>query len=195
MMDGRVGAIRAALDAAGYPETPILSYAAEYASAFYGPFREAAESTPQLETGTGIRWIPRTPRRRYARSRWISPEGADAIMVKPAGPYLGIAAPREGRDAVSLGGVPGGRRVRDDQGRGRSGMDRRERVDDGVPDWDPSRRGGLDPDVFRHEAARGLRDGLVGEYPCDIAHFRGRCLGERGRASGPGRSRPTGGAR
>jgi porphobilinogen synthase len=90
MMDGRVAVIRAALDAAGFGETPILSYAAKYASAFYGPFREAAESTPaqgdrrgyQMDAGNADEAL---------REVWLDiEEGADMIMVKPAGPYLDI---------------------------------------------------------------------------------------------------------
>ena len=68
MMDGRVGAIRAALDEAGCGETAIVSYAAKYASAFYGPFREAADSAPSSVTAAGTRWTPRTCARPSGRS-------------------------------------------------------------------------------------------------------------------------------
>jgi porphobilinogen synthase len=90
MMDGRVGAIRAALDDAGFADTPILSYAAKYASAFYGPFRDAAESTRSSATAGPTRWIPPTATRRSGRSDLDIAEGADMIMVKPAHAYLDI---------------------------------------------------------------------------------------------------------
>jgi porphobilinogen synthase len=70
MMDGRVGAIRKALDESGFAQTAIMAYAAKYASGFYGPFREAAESTPSSATAAPIRWTRRIPTKRCARSRW-----------------------------------------------------------------------------------------------------------------------------
>ena len=76
MIDGMVGAIRAALDAAGFPHLPIMSYSAKYASAFYGPFREAAESARSSATVAAIRWIPpRPPARRCGKSNSIWPKG------------------------------------------------------------------------------------------------------------------------
>ncbi len=72
MMDGRIGAIREALDEAGYDQTGIMSYAAKFASAFYGPFREAAESPPNLATGAVTRWIRPTPTKRCVKSRSTS---------------------------------------------------------------------------------------------------------------------------
>jgi porphobilinogen synthase len=90
MMDGRVRAIRDALDAAGHLETPILSYAAKYASAYYGPFREAAESTPQVGDRRGYQMDPANAEEAIREVMLDVEEGADAIMVKPAGPYLDI---------------------------------------------------------------------------------------------------------
>jgi porphobilinogen synthase len=90
MMDGRVGAIRAGLDAAGFGDTAILSYAAKYASAFYGPFREAAESTPQVGDRRGYQMDPANSDEALREVALDIDEGADAIMVKPAGPYLDI---------------------------------------------------------------------------------------------------------
>jgi porphobilinogen synthase len=90
MMDGRVGAIRAGLDAAGFSDTAILSYAAKYASAFYGPFREAAESTPQVGDRRGYQMDPANSDEALREVALDIDEGADAIMVKPAGPYLDI---------------------------------------------------------------------------------------------------------
>jgi porphobilinogen synthase len=90
MMDGRVAAIRTALDGAGYSHVPILSYAAKYASAFYGPFREAAESTPQFGDRRGYQMDIGNTNEALREVRADIAEGADAIMVKPAGPCLDI---------------------------------------------------------------------------------------------------------
>ncbi len=99
MMDGRVGAIRRALDTAGFADTPILSYAAKYASAFYGPFREAADSTPQFGDRRGYQMDPANVREALREVRLDVEEGADMVMVKPALPYLDvIRAVRESVD-------------------------------------------------------------------------------------------------
>jgi porphobilinogen synthase len=90
MMDGRVAAVRAALDAAGFQNTGILSYAVKYASAFYGPFREAAESAPQFGDRAGYQMDPANALEAL-KEAWLDiDEGADIIMVKPALPYLDI---------------------------------------------------------------------------------------------------------
>ena len=103
MMDGRVGAIRNALDAAGYSNTPILSYAAKYASVFYGPFREAAESTPQFGDRRGYQMDPANGREAMREIALDLEEGADMIMVKPAMPYLDIIREARERFDVPLG--------------------------------------------------------------------------------------------
>jgi porphobilinogen synthase len=90
MMDGRVAAIRGALDAEGFDETAILSYAAKYASAFYGPFREAAESTPRLGDRRGYQMDPANAREALVEISTDLAEGADMILVKPALPYLDV---------------------------------------------------------------------------------------------------------
>jgi len=90
MMDGRVGAIRDALDEAGLEKTPILSYAAKYASCFYGPFRDAAESAPQFGDRRGYQMDPPNAREAMREIALDLEEGADMIMVKPAMPYLDI---------------------------------------------------------------------------------------------------------
>ncbi len=96
MMDGRVGAIRTALDKAGLENTPILSYAAKFASGFYGPFREAADSTPQFGDRRSYQMDPANIREAMQEIALDVEEGADMIMVKPAMPYLDvIAAARE----------------------------------------------------------------------------------------------------
>jgi len=90
MMDGRVGAIRASLDDAGFPHIPIMSYAAKYASAFYGPFREAAESAPQFGDRRSYQMDPANAREAIKEMALDIEEGADMLMVKPAMPYLDI---------------------------------------------------------------------------------------------------------
>jgi porphobilinogen synthase len=91
MMDGQVGAIRAALDGAGYPDLPILAYSVKYASAFYGPFREAAECAPQFGDRAGYQQDPARSAVEALREVALDvAEGADAVMIKPAGAYLDI---------------------------------------------------------------------------------------------------------
>jgi porphobilinogen synthase len=90
MMDGRVWAIRQALDSNGYEKIPILSYAAKFASVFYGPFREAAESTPQFGDRRSYQMDPANAREAMREIELDLQEGADMIMVKPAMPYLDL---------------------------------------------------------------------------------------------------------
>lgn len=90
MMDGRVGAIRAALDETGFVETPIVSYAAKYASAYYGPFRDAAESAPKFGDRRSYQMDPRNAEEAIREVALDLDEGADVVMVKPALPYLDI---------------------------------------------------------------------------------------------------------
>jgi len=90
MMDGRVGSIRYQLDEEGHRDTAILSYAAKYASAFYGPFREAAESTPKIGDRKGYQLDPANSDEAVREARLDLEEGADALMVKPASHYLDI---------------------------------------------------------------------------------------------------------
>ncbi len=90
MMDGRIGAIREALDEGGYDQTGIMSYAAKFASAFYGPFREAAESPPQFGDRRGYQMDPANAIEALREAALDVEEGADIIMVKPALPYLDI---------------------------------------------------------------------------------------------------------
>ena len=103
MMDGRVAAIRAALDAAGFADTPILSYAAKFASVFYGPFREAAESTPQFGDRRSYQMDPANGREAMREIQLDLEEGADMIMVKPAMPYLDVIRQARDRFEVPLG--------------------------------------------------------------------------------------------
>ena len=92
MMDGRVAAIRTALDANGFEEIAIVAYAAKFASAFYGPFRDAAESTPQFGDRRSYQMDPPNRREALREMRLDLEEGADVLMVKPAMPYLDILA-------------------------------------------------------------------------------------------------------
>ncbi|HSJ36529.1 MAG TPA: porphobilinogen synthase, partial [Acidimicrobiia bacterium] len=92
MMDGRVGAIRTALDDAGFAELAICSYAVKYASAYYGPFREAAESAPSFGDRRSHQMDPSARRQALGEVRRDLDEGADMVMVKPAGPYQDIIA-------------------------------------------------------------------------------------------------------
>ena len=102
MMDGRVGAIRAALDKSGFENTPILSYAAKFASGFYGPFREAADSTPQFGDRRSYQMDPANIREAMREIALDIEEGADMIMVKPAMPYLDVIAAARDRFDLPL---------------------------------------------------------------------------------------------
>jgi porphobilinogen synthase len=92
MMDGRVLAIRQMLDGAGYANTPIVSYAAKYASAYYGPFREAAQSAPAFGDRRAYQMDPANSREALREVLLDVEEGADLVIVKPAGPYLDVIA-------------------------------------------------------------------------------------------------------
>jgi porphobilinogen synthase len=100
MMDGRVGAIRAALDDEGFAETPIMAYSAKFASAFYGPFREAADSTPAFGDRRGYQMDPGNGDEALREVRLDVEEGADVVMVKPALPYLDVI--RRVKDATRM---------------------------------------------------------------------------------------------
>ena len=100
MMDGRVAAIRGLLDANGFSNTPVISYAAKYASAFYGPFREAADSAPAFGDRRSYQMDPANAREALREVLLDVEEGADMVMVKPAGPYLDVI--RRVREAVNV---------------------------------------------------------------------------------------------
>ena len=102
MMDGMVGAIRTALDAAGHPDCAILSYAVKYASAFYGPFREAAESAPAFGDRRGYQMDPPNVREALREAELDEGEGADMLMVKPALPYLDVVRAVRERTTLPL---------------------------------------------------------------------------------------------
>jgi len=100
MMDGRVAAIRADLDREGFENTPIMAYAAKYASAFYGPFREAAESAPSFGDRRSYQMDPANAREALVETELDVEEGADIVMVKPALPYLDVI--RRVRETTNL---------------------------------------------------------------------------------------------
>jgi porphobilinogen synthase len=102
MMDGRVGAIREALDEARFTETPIMAYSAKYASSFYGPFREAAESAPQFGDRRSYQMDPANAMEAMREIALDIDEGADIVMVKPALPYLDVIARAKGEFGVPL---------------------------------------------------------------------------------------------
>jgi porphobilinogen synthase len=102
MMDGRVAAIRKALDDAGFANTPILAYAAKFASGFYGPFREAADSAPQFGDRRSYQMDPANFREAMREISLDVEEGADMIMVKPALPYLDVIAAARDRFDLPL---------------------------------------------------------------------------------------------
>jgi porphobilinogen synthase len=109
MMDGQVAAVRAALDGAGHDQTGIIAYAAKFASAFYGPFREAAECTPQFGDRAGYQMDPANGEEAMREIRADLDEGADIVMVKPALPYLDVIrrARAEARSPVAAFNVSG----------------------------------------------------------------------------------------
>ena len=149
MMDGRVAAIRRALDEAGLINTPILSYAAKFASGFYGPFREAADSAPQFGDRRSYQMDGANMREAMREIEADIEEGADMIMVKPAMPYLDViaAARRPVRSAAR--GVSGVGRVRDDRGGGAQWMDRARSRDDGIVAVHSAGRGEHHSDLLR----------------------------------------------
>ena len=100
MMDGRVAAIRSELDNEGFENTPIMAYAAKYASAFYGPFREAADSAPQFGDRRSYQMDPANAREALVETGLDIEEGADIVMVKPALPYLDVL--RRVRETTNL---------------------------------------------------------------------------------------------
>ena len=98
MMDGRIGSIRFQLDEEGHPDVPIIAYSAKYASAFYGPFRDAAESTPEFGDRRGYQMDPANAVEAVREAELDLDEGADMLMVKPALPYLDVV--RRGKEAT-----------------------------------------------------------------------------------------------
>ena len=118
MMDGTVGALRPGLDAAGFADVSILSYAVKYASAFYGPFRDAADSAPEFGDRRSYQMDPaRGVDEALLEAKLDVEQGADMVMVKPAGPYLDIIRAVRADGERAGGRVPGQRRILDARGR------------------------------------------------------------------------------
>ena len=140
MMDGRVGAIRQALDERGFENTAIMSYAAKYCSAFYGPFRDAAESAPKFGDRRSHQMDPANADEALREVELDIEEGADIVMVKPALPYLDVITRVKERVRLSDRRLPRQRRVRDAEGGGAQRLDRRAARDARDADRDPPRR-------------------------------------------------------
>ncbi len=160
MMDGRIGAIRTALDAAGHTETAILSYAAKYASGFYGPFREAAESAPRSGDRHGYQMDAANAEEALREVALDIGEGADAVLVKPAGPYLDVVQRVKSATQYPVGAYQvSGEYAMICAAADRGWLDR-ERVM--MESLVGIRRAGADFIItyFATEAARRLRDGL-----------------------------------
>ena len=159
MMDGRIGAIRSQLDEEGHSSVPIIAYSAKYASAFYGPFREAADSTPEFGDRRGYQMDPANADEAVREAKLDLEEGADVVMVKPALPYLDVI--RRVKDATGAPArrVPRRRRVLDAEGRRRQRLDRRAGRRDGVADRDPPRRRRHDHHLLRQGRRRLAVDG------------------------------------
>ena len=120
MMDGRVGAIRRALDKEGFKDVPVMAYSAKYASAYYGPFRDAAGSAPQFGDRRAYQMDPANSDEAL-REVWLDiEEGADIVMVKPALAYMDVIR-RVRTNSVIRGGLQRQRRVQHDQGRSAKG--------------------------------------------------------------------------
>ena len=152
MMDGRVAAIRTALDAGGFSNTPILSYAAKFASVFYGPFREVADSAPQFGDRRSYQMRSgATPREAMKEIALDLEEGADMIMIKPAMPYLDLI--RQARDRFTDDVPVAAYQVSGEyltlMPPAANGWDRSRPRDDGEPDFDPTGGRGFRADVFR----------------------------------------------
>jgi porphobilinogen synthase len=141
MMDGRVGAIRAALDERGFHDVAIMSYSAKYCSAFYGPFRDAAASAPKFGDRRSHQMDPANAREALREVEQDIAEGADIVMVKPAVPYLDVITRVRDTFGYPTAAYHVSGEVRDAEGRGPQRLDRRAARDDGNADLDPPRRG------------------------------------------------------
>ena len=189
-MDGQVAAIRAALDGEGFGQTAIMAYASKHASAFYGPFREAADSAPAFGDRRGYQMDPANGREALREMALDVAEGADILLVKPALP--GLDLDRCGTSAVRPADrrLPGVRRVRDDRRRRRAGLARRAARDDRGGDRDrPGRR--RDRHHIRRRGHRDLAPGGAMSPTTRSTSRRSRSGSIRPGGAGPTRSATT----
>ena len=154
MMDGRVGTIRHQLDEEGHAGTPIVAYSAKYASAFYGPFRDAAESTPEFGDRRGYQLDPANAAEAVREAKLDLDEGADMLMVKPATPYLDVVRRVKEETGAPRRRLPRLRRVLDAEGRRRQRLDRRAGRGARDADLDPPRRRRRDRHLLREGGRR-----------------------------------------
>ena len=170
MMDGRVGAIREALDEAGYQETPIMAYSAKYASAFYGPFREAADSTPQFGDRRSYQMDPANALEAMREVALDVDEGADIVMVKPALPYLDVIARVKGEFGLPVAAYSVSGEYAMIRAAGHTRLARRGAGDGRGADRDPPGRRRHHHHVLRegpgetHRAGPGVRLSAKSEY-------------------------------
>ena len=176
MMDGRIGAIRDALDANGFQDVAIMSYATKFASAFYGPYREAIGTGGLLKGDKKTYYLDHANSDEAVReAEQDIAEGADMIMVKPGLPYLDIIRRLKDEFEDADLRLPGVGRVLDDQGGRRQWLDRRREGDDGMPARLQARRLRRHPHLFR-AGSRSPAQGLSGApitAPCG-SRRRGR---------------------
>ena len=166
MMDGRVGTIRHQLDEEGHSGVPIVAYSAKYASAFYGPFRDAAESTPEFGDRRGYQMDPANADEAVREAELDLEEGADMLMVKPATPYLDVVRRVKDGDRRPARRLPRLRRVLDAEGGRRQRLDRRARRGARDADLDPPRRRRRDRHLLREGGRRhGFGEGPAVEGP------------------------------
>ncbi len=162
-MDGRVGAIRAELDAEGFAETPIMAYSAKFASAFYGPFREAAGSAPAFGDRRGYQMDPANAREALREVELDIAEGADIVLVKPALPYLDVI--RAVRELTRPAARRLQRRRRICDGQVRRGGGRARRAPDGARDADRDPPRGRRHDHHLPRQGRGRLDRAMTATP------------------------------
>ena len=156
MMDGRIGVIREALDESGFEELTLLSYAAKFASAFYGPFRDAADSAPAFGDRRAYQMDPANGREALRAIERDLAEGADMVMVKPALAWLDVVPRRAPPLRCPAGGLQRERRVLDGQSGRRQWLDRRGADRAGDADRHPPRGGRLILTYHAKDAARWL---------------------------------------
>ena len=156
-MDGRVGAIRAQLDEEGHSDVPIIAYSAKYASAFYGPFREAAGSTPEFGDRRGYQMDPANADEAVREAQLDLEEGADVVMVKPALPYLDVIRRVKDATGAPVAAYHVGGEYSMLKAAAAERLARRARRRDGVADLDPPRRRRHDRHLLR-QGRRRLAD-------------------------------------